>query len=177
MKHWMLAVALVCFCSTAKATPYLRLIGPDNYQVSQGALFSSKNINLTQESTVIGLVTHSTKDGSILPAWLQQYVAPEDWAIGTAVNYGGGNGSAAIGMVINVSPQLQQWGVTALNYLAPNSMSNVKSFLQTAFSQPDISVAIGPMLNLEAIQNGTVVPFNRWALDPVRYFAGASWKF
>jgi hypothetical protein len=178
MKKMMFVLAFMFVAANVKATPYLRLIGPDNYQVADGALFSSKGINQVQNAAVLGLITHSTKDGSLLPLWLQKYVAPEDWMIGVSVNSGGGNTTADLGLIFNITPQLQGWGLSVLNYLAPNSLGNLKSFLQTAgTTYPDLNIAIGPMLNLAAIQNGTIEPFDKWALDPLRFFAGGSLKF
>src|SRR5579863_2153958 len=92
MKHWLAAVALICFCSGAKASPYYRLIGPGNIQqsasVAIGATAAPAGV------TDIGILTHSTADGSIMPQFCRSTWCPPE---NNAFTIGGGGNPKIVG--------------------------------------------------------------------------------
>lgn len=159
---------------------YFRFVGPGNYHVYDGALFSAKGLSGTQNATVLALVTHSPADGSLLPpAWTNAGYA-ETWAplvIGGC--YGNGQASLNPGTLINIGPQLQAALLNGMNYLAPDAFPNAKTFLinQAKPGATDITFAFGILPSAQVIQHGTFMPFNKWWGDPVRYYAGPALHF
>lgn len=116
MKHWHLAAALVCFGSTAVASPYLRLMSASQgIHQSASVAIDPNGVAPTVALTDICAITHSTVDGSIIPASWQAYVPPENLC---ALSFGGGGkasfsggrltGDAVIntGASVNLAPQI-----------------------------------------------------------------------
>lgn len=136
MKHWFMVVALVCFGSTLQAKQfgvlpdgYLRLIDIAHPMPILGALLDPRDLNNSEAMSLLPLVTHSTRDGCLLPS-----VVCEDWApvVGGA-SMNAGKITVVAGSMLNVLPWMQS-GARALvpakwtglvNILTPDPKSTV----------------------------------------------------
>lgn len=123
MKHWMLAVALICFGSLAHAQtvispalspkadshPYARVLG------FGAPLWKSASFDIAPRKPLdtaalgsIGLITHSTADGSLCAKLnFGSWCVPESW-VPLQVNFGGSFGATAylgFGSSLNLAPQ------------------------------------------------------------------------
>ena len=81
-----ITMALMLLAGTASATPYFRLIDPSHPAPVLGALVDPIHIGNTSAASLLPLVTHSPKDGCLLPS-----IVCEDWtplAIGGSMNAG-----------------------------------------------------------------------------------------
>lgn len=170
----------VAIAAPAKAGPYIRVIGQDNYHLYNGALFTAKGgLSQTQNTTVIALLTHSTRDGSLLPkAWAEAGYG-ETWApmvIGGSM--GAGRATINAGPLVNVGPQIQRGAVALLNLVTPDHLNNLKAILTPAKdAKIDVTFSFGAMLNFEWVQNGHFVNLKTGLRDPLRYFAGPAMHF
>jgi len=158
------------------ASPYLRPIDISHPQVSAGAIFSASGIKQSVGVTDLALITHSTADGSIIPASLQKWIAPEDW-VPLQLGAGGSfSGSAIVnvGSSVNIAPQI---AALAIKALGKSSSPSAKS-LQAVLSSPQsgLSFAFGPSWYLYPIENGTVLSFSKMQ-GKFGLFVGAAWKF
>lgn len=103
---------------------YFRLLDPHHLQMSAGTLYDLHGLAPVTYVTDLALVTHSTKDGSIIPSkWQQLGLAAEDWtplqlgAGGSAKIVGGrltGNAVVAGGTSFNACPWLLGWAVKGI---------------------------------------------------------------
>lgn len=192
MKHYRLAFAfativgmLHVFDSVAYAgllpPNYFRALGPDNYHLYDGALFSSKGgLGATQNTTVLAIFTHSPKDGSLLPQYWVDNGYAEAWTpFVLGGSEGGGNATINFGPLANFGPLFQSAILNGLNALAPTAFPNAKSFLisQKESGKADITFSFGVMLNAALVQNGHFVNIKTAFADPVRYFAGPALHF
>lgn len=106
MKHYLFALALICFGSTAHANPYFRLINPSHPQVGAGFLISPKSPLDTTAITDIALVTHSIADGTIIPESWRSVFPPVAWTP-LQLGFGGslkGDAIIAPGTSANIAP-------------------------------------------------------------------------
>lgn len=94
---------------------YFRLMDPNHVHQSAAVLVDPNGNQPNVAVTDIAIFTHSTEDGSIIPASWQAYVPPENWSPlelgggGSAKVYAGHlSGSAVlhIGSSVNLAPQL-----------------------------------------------------------------------
>lgn len=178
MKHWLLGVALICLCSTAKASPYFNYLGEKNQPiyVSQGALFTTNNFSYQQAFTNVAVVYHPLSAGSIIPAELQAYLPPESWSINLGAGYASTNGSLAIGPGLSIN-LLDSVRAHATNLLNLSSNATVKAIAaQIAPGNGPLNITIGPQWEMQVTNYGTVLPFNQMRLVP-RWFVGASFGF
>jgi hypothetical protein len=86
MKYWLLGIALICFATSANATPYFRLLDISHPQPVLGALIDPSAPGNTEAASLIPILTHSPKDGCLLPS-----VVCEEWtplALGASMNAG-----------------------------------------------------------------------------------------
>lgn len=157
---------------------YFQFVGPNNYHVYDGALFSAKGLQETQNGTVVALITHSPTNGSLLPRSWQNAGYAETWAP-LVTGYGNGTGNVIFGPLVNIGPQFQSLVLAGLNYLAPNAFPNAKTFLtnQAQKGAVDITFSFGLLPNIEPIQGGHLVNLKAAFADPVRYFAGPALHF
>lgn len=176
-----LLLTLLLFPMLAQASPYFRIIGPGNYHVYDGALFSTKDLARTQNTTVGALFTHSTNDGSILPqSWVDAGYAEAWIPLAFGGSFGGGRSTINLGPIFDFGPQLQHGLLGLLNWVAPNSLASFKTHLlpATPSSNFDITFSLGIMLNADAAVDGRFVKTFREAFqDPARYFVGPGLHF
>lgn len=81
-----LFAALVLLPTLANANPYFRLIDPAHPQPVFGAALDPKALWNTEAQSLIPAITHSPKDGCLLPT-----IVCEDWtpiAVGASMNAG-----------------------------------------------------------------------------------------
>jgi len=174
-------IAAIAIPTTAIASPYFRIIGPGNYHILDGALFSTKSLARTQNTTVGALFTHSTADGSILPqSWVDAGYA-EAWVpLAIGGSFGGTRSTVNLGPILDVGPQLQHGLLGLLNWVAPNNLTSLKSHLlpPTPSSNFDITFSMGVMLNADVVIDGrSVKTFKEAFSDPARYFVGPGLHF
>lgn len=106
MKHWLLAAALICLGTQAQASPYFRLIDPSHPHFGAGFLISPKDPTNTAGITDLAIITHSTADGTIIPATWQTIIPPESW-VPFQIGFGGsfkGEAVVAPGTSANIAP-------------------------------------------------------------------------
>ena len=162
MKYRALAVALICFgssaiCGSAQAAPYFRVYGWDysahTFNLSAlshptlvaGALIDPTNLGNSSGASLLPLVTHSPSDGCILPG-----VVCEDWtplAVGASLN--AGKVTFDVAPLFNVFP----WMVSALKSVTPAN-SKAAAMLQAAPSAGDpITFSAGPVWEYSQLNN------------------------
>lgn len=135
MKHWLVVAALVCFGSNASASPYFRLIDLNHPQPVLGALVAPEELGNTEATSLLPLITHSTKDGCFLPS-----LVCSDWSplsIGASMNAGQLTFVAA--PVGNVLPWIQRAALMA----TPSSWQNVINVLAPSKDQ-SVTFSAGP---------------------------------
>lgn len=165
-------ISVPCYSS-----PYFRLVGPQNYNIDAGDVWGFSNGNQYGVSD-LALVTHSTKDGSIIPQSWQKYIVPEDW-VPLQVGGGGsftGNAVINVGSSVNLAPQVFTPLFDAVGSSSP-WVKNLKSILTEGYSKSNgLSIAAGPTWYLLPVENGTLEPVSKWQ-GHFGWFTGANWKF
>lgn len=152
MKHWLLAVALICFGSTAKASPYFRIYGWDygshNLSLSSmshpkpvaGAFINPTNVGQTSGGALVPLVTHSPNDGCLLPSFVC-----EDWsplAVGGSIN--AGKLTLDVSSLFNVFP----WMLAGAKSIAPGPMQPLLNM-----GPSSVEFSAGPVWQYQQAQN------------------------
>lgn len=150
----MLAAVLMLFAVKAQATPYFRsIIGKDasghivfnKPSPVLGALIDPWHLGDSEAASLLPLVTHSPKDGCLLPN-----VVCEDWsplAIGASMN--AGKITFDIGPVANVLPWMQKAGLAVV----PAGWTGVRSVLNYDGSGDALTFSAGPMFQYRQIEN------------------------
>lgn len=170
----LLVVSILLIACSAKAGPYFRLIDPANPHKVVGAFIDPINTENTSAGSAVALVTHSTRDGCLLPS-----VICEDWSPALAgLSYNAGRFQFNIGPAVNLTPIAKQAVLGLLNLVTKSETAQgVKSILGSQpISGPDLSFSFGPALNVAPIQRGIILPLNEWR-GKFRIFAGAALKF
>jgi len=172
----LISLGLLECAAFAQASPYFRPLDISHPQVSAGAIFSAQGIQQSVGVTDLALITHSTADGSIIPASLQKWIAPEDW-VPLQIGAGGSfSGSAIInvGASVNVAPQIASLAIEGLG----KSSSATAKALEAALSSPQsgFSFAFGPSWYLYPVENGTALAPSKMQ-GKFGLFVGAAWKF
>lgn len=146
MKH--LILALLFLGVKAQAYPYLRPIDISHPVKIVGFYVDPLAPGQTSLGTAVALITHSTKDGCLLPS-----VICEDWApLTTGFSVNAGKLLWNIGPVANIAPWVQT-GLSKLphmGWIAPDP-------------QAATSISFGPQLNVNPVAHGVVLPVNQWA--------------
>ena len=176
MKRLIVAAILAVLAPrVVLASPYFRTISGGNVQTSVGALFSPKGASQTQGIMDVARGTHSTQDGSIIPAAWRGWIAPEAW---TPLQVGGGGTGgtyvANIGSSINILPQIQALAIKGLDAFGNTmSLAGLRSALS---SQSAVTFAAGPSFAVNFCKSGVLLPASQWQ-GAFRWYAGAGWKF
>ncbi len=160
MKKLIVAVSLM-IVGKAQAAPYFRPIDLAHIQQSGGVYYGTDGRG--QAGTAVALITHSTKDGCLLPS-----VVCEDWSPLTfGGTFTGPNKLLAIGPSFNLAPLIKAGGLGLLNSVTkPETLSGVKEALASPHS--------------DAIKLALSV---NWAYDPagnkgyLKFFVGPAWQF
>lgn len=129
-KQTIFSLLLLLACIPASATPYFRPIDPNHPQVGAGFLISPKDPIKTMAVSDLALITHSTKDGTIIPDNWQSLIPPESW-VPLQIGLGGsftGSATIAPGMSANLAP------IVAANLLrgVDGNSSGVAQAIKTA---------------------------------------------
>lgn len=180
MKHWKLAVALICFGSSVQAKQFGFL--PDNYMrfidlshpiTSFGAFVDAREPSKTSMGKATALITHDPKDGCLFPNLVCEQWAP----VTTSFSINAGKLHWNLGPAINLTPEIKASVLWALNQTTPiDSLIWLKILLARSTNTPGASLAIGPNLGTEPIQNGALQPFDKW--DPrLVIFTGAEFRW
>jgi len=172
----LVSLGLLECAAFSHASPYFRPIDISHPQVSAGAIFSASGIKQSVGVTDLALITHSTADGSIIPASLKKYLAPEDW-VPLQIGAGGsftGSAIVNVGASINIAPQIASLAISALG----KSGSASAKALQTALESPQsgLSFAFGPSWYFYPVESGTALPLRSWQ-GKLGLFIGAAWRF
>lgn len=139
MRTLLLSAAFVCLGGLASAQevaplplcalppekpvshPYFRPLDPSHIQQSAGMLYDPSGVNNSAGITDIALITHSMKDGSIIPESWQGLLPPENWSP-LSVGFGGslsGDAIVGLGASVNVAPQLGALLLRGVNESSP----------------------------------------------------------
>jgi hypothetical protein len=150
LKSILLALILAgCGSAPAFASPYFRVIG-DVYSVENVAVFNpNAGIGATQDAALVNVVTHSTKDGCLLPS-----IVCEDWSLlSVGGAFTGPNKLALFGSQYNLEPLFQAGAYGLLNAFTPSSsLTALKSFLSTPVSSA-VTLSIGAFWGVSPEQN------------------------
>lgn len=173
MRRFLLVAAVAGFCaSSAVASPYFRVLDPTHPRLSLGSFFDIAGDQKTDHGTVLALVTHSTRDGSIFKS------VQADWTLlGVGGGYGAGNGFIAAGPSANLSPVVKSLALGLVNKLTESGQYvSLKEALSPARADQDMTVAFGPALMVPVLRDGAWVPAGKWQ-PRVRVFVGAAWAW
>lgn len=143
MNKLLIAAALLA-ASAAQAAPYFRPIDFAHPQPIAGALIDPTNLGQTSGAALLPLITHSPKDGCLLPS-----IVCEDWtplAVGASLN--AGKLTFDVAPLANVVP----WMQNAAGAVVPDSWVVVRKLLS---SNPDSSVTFssGPVWEYSQLRN------------------------
>lgn len=182
MKHALLALLLA---APAAASPYFRPIDLRHPQVGAGFLIAPKSPLDTEAVTDVAIITHSTRDGSIIPAAWQSFLPPESW-VPLQLGLGGslrGNATAEAGTSANLAPQLAALALRGVDQASSGFLAAVKTAL-TGSGQG--SVRIGVSLAGQLVRDGVwqspraMFPGQGFAEivgNSARLNVGAAWQF
>ncbi len=132
-----LIAALLALAASAHATPYFRVIDAAHPQPVIGALIAPDEFGQTEAASLLPLVTHSPKDGCLLPS-----IVCENWtplAVGASMN--AGKATLAVAPLFNVMP----WVQSAVESAAPNTIR----FIQ----DPAVEISAGPVWEYKQLTN------------------------
>ena len=142
---------------------YFRLLDPHHLVVSLGTLYDLHGVAPLTYITDVALITHSTADGSIIPAaWQRLGIQAEDWvplqvgAGGSAKVSGGhlsGNALVAFGTAGNVCPLVLGWAVNNIGASAPLGFQIAKAAI-TGDGSTYPKVRLGYVFQGQAIKDG-----------------------
>jgi len=174
MTKLLLALALLLSCGKAHASPYFRLMDPAHIQKIAGAYVDPIEPGNTSVGTSIALITHSVKDGCIMPS-----VVCEAWSplmAGLSVN--AGRVKLNVGPAVNLTPLAKLGVLRALNLVTKDdSLVALKGLLGSQpVDGPDVSASFGPAWGLTPIEHGVILPVNAWK-GRLAIFAGAALTF
>lgn len=139
-----ITLALMLLASVASATPYFRLIDPSHPQPVVGALVDPVHLGNTSAASLLPLVTHSPKDGCILPS-----IVCESWsplAVGGSMN--AGKLTFDVGPIANVMP----WAQSAALAVVPAKWQSLVKVLSPSADQ-SVTFSAGPMFEYSQANN------------------------
>jgi hypothetical protein len=155
MNKLLAAVVLVAWIAVpSQAAPYFRsVIGKDagGHIVFNkpapvlGALIDPKNLGASEAASLLPLVTHSPKDGCLLPG-----VVCEDWsplAVGASIN--AGKITFDVGPIANILPWMQSAGKAVI----PEGWTAVRAVVDYDPTGDPITFSAGPMFQYRQIDN------------------------
>ena len=160
-----LLVCLSLLASTANASPYFRLLDLSRPQINAG-YFMDPNKGTGTGGAMLAVVTHSPKDGCLLPS-----ITCESWTpLAIGGSFLGSERFLAIGPSVNLAPIVKAGLRYALNAATRgDSYTNLKELLsEPENAEHDLSAAFGPQFVL--------APDQRWK-GYFRLFVGGAWSF
>lgn len=144
MNKYTLSCIIILIGSMASATPYFRLIDPSHPQPVLGALVDPTHLGNSEAASLLPLVTHSTKDGCLLPS-----IVCEDWsplAVGGSMN--AGKITFDIAPIANVLP----WFKSAALAIAPSKWTGLIKVLSPSPDQ-SVTFSAGPVFEYSQAAN------------------------
>ena len=144
MKTLIVALALAAMAVPSSATPYFRLIDPSHPAPVLGALVDPTNLGQSSAASLLPLVTHSPKDGCLLPN-----VMCEDWtplAVGGSMN--AGKVTLDIAPLANVLP----WFQNAALAITPAKWQGLINILTPSGPAP-VTFSCGPVWEYNQLAN------------------------
>lgn len=175
MKHWLIAVSLICFGSQAHAAYFDTLFrDPTHPKIAVSSLFTPKFVFDGAESDVALVFHKADPNETIIPQrLLDAGVKPVSW---TLLEAGAGGdrhtGFASVGPGIYVAGTLLG-PLTALLEYAGGTYATVGKLL---VSPDGGGLRLGIHWKANAVENGALVPFNHLRFAP-RYVLGYSYQF
>lgn len=144
---------------------YFRLVSGGNMVWSAGTTYDLHGIAPITYLTDLGIITHSSADGSVIPAsWQKLGISAEDWvplqvgAGGSAKIVGGrltGNAVVAFGTAGNVAPMVLGWAVSNIGPSAPAALQIAKAAI-VGDGTDYVKLRIGYVFQGQAISGGTL---------------------
>lgn len=130
------ALFVVLLASQAQAVPYFRVLDYTHPKPVIGALLDPTALGNTEAASLLPLITHSPKDGCLLPA-----IVCEDWtplAVGASMNAGK--------ITLDVSPlaNVLPWVQNAALAIVPVSWEGVQKVLSSNVDH-SVSFSAGPV--------------------------------
>ena len=156
---------------------YFKLIDLAHPQLSAGALIDPGDLKETLAVTDVAIVTHSNKDGSLIPQSWQSLLPPESW-VPLQVGGGGNAGSYImnIGSSYNFIPVVKNLALKLIDKAAkPESFAGLRRALAPSTNQ-EFALAAGPSIHWDLMEHGEPLSPVRWRGE-FRWFTGAAWKF
>lgn len=168
-------ITMLMFLPTLSfAGAYFRLIDLTHIHEVAGALIDPITLGNTSGVTAVALVTHSVRDGCILPS-----VVCEDWSpLMAGLSIRAGQVQLSVGPAVNLTPLAKLGLLSLVNQITKeDSLLGLKSVLGSQpISGPDLSISFGPALAVSPVDHGVIIPVNQWKGKP-RLFAGAALSF
>lgn len=130
--------------SSANATPYFRLIDPSHPNPVLGALIDPLNIGNSEAASLLPLITHSPKDGCLLPS-----VVCEDW---TPIAVGGSMNSGKLTFDIAPLSNVLPWFQSAALAIVPSKWTPLIKVLTPSQDQ-SITFSVGPVFEYSQANN------------------------
>jgi hypothetical protein len=143
MRKLLIAVLLALPCG-AQASPYFRPLDFSHPQPVAGALIDPRNLGQTEVASLLPLLTHSPKDGCLMPS-----IVCEDWtplAVGLSMN--AGKVTLDLAPLANVLPWMQR-GVLAV---VPDKWAGLRGLLAPTPDAP-VTFSAGPAWQYRQIEN------------------------
>ena len=181
----IVALMLCVGVSKAEDQKYFRLMDISHPQMGAGVNFSLVDPGRTSATTDIALVTHSVKDGTIIPASIQPYYPPVAW---TPLQLGLGGSFAGdfvgtIGTSGNLSPTLAAIMLRGVSKSSNPALQALKSALEGSSSG---IIRLGFVFQGEIVRGGQFQSFQAMfpgegfgdiLYNALRLNTGLAWKF
>lgn len=137
MRTLLALLVFIALIPSAQATPYFRLLNLENLHPVAGALLAPENLGQSAAAALLPLLTHSPKDGCLLPS-----IVCEDWtplAVGASVN--AGKITFDVAPLANVLPWMQSLGRSII----PEGWATLRSLVEYNASGDAITFSAGPV--------------------------------
>lgn len=171
MKNKLLLVILLGAPVFSEASPYFRPLELANPLWSVGVLFTPDARPVQDGFANVAVLSHSTKDGSLIPEDLQPWVPPESWAVTLGA---GGNFQRAVGasgVSVDLVETAQAYLFRGLDAMPWESAQRFGQLLKPA-EDPSFRVSAGRVWYTRLIDQGVVLPLNTYKLLPGWYVGG-----
>ena len=175
MKHWHLAAALICLCSTAQAAPFYQTIfqDPTHPIISAGTFLDPTGNKAPLQGFAVASVYHNDPaPTTLLKSLYAQHALTLDGG------YGSGNGFAGVGLAANLLPSVKTLASDGLNACSnPGQFQNVKTLLAAPIpGSVDLYGFLGPQIIVNGLQQGQLIQPSKWQ-GQFRILAAATLTF
>lgn len=170
---FLITAFFVLSAITSSATPYFRTPFTPGEKIHKlsGAAINPTELKETSFVTEVALITHSTKDGCVMPS-----IVCEDWTpLAIGPSYNAGKFQVIFGPIVNLAPATKNLLKSGLDMItSPDSLTGIKSMLSD--NTGDITISFGPQTLINPISHGVFMPINKWT-PTERIFAGSELRF